>query len=139
MKFVNTQEYLVRRKSKDWKFSYIIDRDSFQNVNKIHPLKQKIVKSIVDVAKKDINVKRLIIFGSSIRYDCDIFSDLDICIDWLKPCYDEDGVLHSFTCNMRKNISAITCGQADVVNYNYLDGTEIKKAVNEGVIVYDNQ
>ena len=40
---------------------------------------------------------------------------------------------------MRKNISAITCGQADVVNYNYLDGTEIKKAVNEGVIVYDNQ
>ena len=26
-----------------------------------------------------INVKRLIIFGSSIRYDCDIFSDLDIC------------------------------------------------------------
>lgn len=134
---MDVQEYLTKRKSKDWKFSYIIDKDSFQHVNKIHPLKQKIVKGIVDVAKKDNNVKRLIIFGSSIRYDCDIFSDLDICIDWLKPCYDEEGVLKPFTRNMRKTISSITCGKSDVVNYDYLDGTDVKNAVNNGVIVYE--
>lgn len=134
---MNTQEYLRLRKLPDWKFSFIVDRDSFKNVNRIHPLKQKLVKEIVSEAKDDAEVKRIIVFGSSTRYDCDINSDLDICIDWKSPCYDEDGVLKPFTRNMRKVISKITKGFADVVNYDYLDGTDIADAVNKGVVVYE--
>ena len=90
---MTTQEYLVARKSKNWKFNRVVNENAFKNVNRIHPLKQKMVEQIVDRAKKDISVRRIIIFGSSTRYDCDVTSDLDICIDWNQDCYDEEGVI----------------------------------------------
>ncbi len=135
---MTTEEYLVARKSKDWRFNQVVDSDSFLNVNRIHPIKQRVVKSIVDAAKSDDKVKRIIVFGSSTRYDCDITSDLDICLDWFIPCYDDDGVLLPFTGNMRSAISSATRGMADVVNYDYLDGTDIKQSVEEGVVVYEH-
>lgn len=135
---MTTAEYLVARKSKDWKFNRVVENSAFANVNKIHPIKQKIVKDIVEAAYKDKEVKRIIIFGSSIRYDCDITSDLDICIDWAQDCYDSDGVLKPFTNNMRKTISLVSKGKADVVNYDYITGTDIADAVKEGVVVYEH-
>ena len=83
---MTTEEYLVARKSKNWKFNRVVDNASFDHVNKIHPIKQRAVKDIVDVARKDASVRKIIIFGSSTRYDCDITSDLDICIDWVDDC-----------------------------------------------------
>ena len=134
---MTTEEYLSARKSEDWKFNKVVKDDAFLSVNRIHPIKQRIVGDIVSAARDDKNVKRIIIFGSSTRYDCDITSDLDICIDWFNNCYDEDGVLRPFTGNMRKVISKTTKGRADVVNYDYLDGTDVKDAVNRGVVVYE--
>ena len=101
---MTTEEYLEARKSKEWKFNKIVSEDSFLNVNRVHPIKQKQVKQIVEAARNDEYVKKIIIFGSSIRYDCDITSDLDICIDWKEDCYDKNGVLKAFTRNMRKII-----------------------------------
>lgn len=135
---MTTEEYLVARKSKNWRFNSIVDAASFDNVNRIHPIKQRAVKEIVASAQKDQHVKRVIVFGSSTRYDCDINSDLDICIDWNEDCYDVDGILKPFTQNMRKTISFVTQGNADVVNYDYLDGTVVKEAVKEGVVVYEH-
>ncbi len=134
---MTTQEYLQARKRKDWKFNRVVKENAFLSVNRIHPIKQKTVAQIVEQAKKDNTVKRIIIFGSSTRYDCDYTSDLDICIDWKENCYDGDGVLKPFTRNMRKQISTITKGCADVVNYDYLDGTVVEDAVKDGVVVYE--
>ena len=134
---MTTEEYLEARKSKDWKFNRIVSDDSFLNVNRVHPIKQRQVKKIVEAAKNDEYVNKIIIFGSSIRYDCDITSDLDICIDWKEDCYDKDGVLKPFTRNMRKVIADVTEGNSDLVNYEYLEGTLIKEAVMEGVVVYE--
>ena len=134
---MTTEEYLEARKSKDWKFNKVVSDDSFLNVNRVHPIKQKQVKKIVEAARTDENVKKIIIFGSSIRYDCDMTSDLDICIDWKEECYDKNGVLMPFTRNMRKVISEATNGNSDVVNYVYLEGTLVKDAVMEGVVVYE--
>ena len=135
---MTTSEYLIRRKEKGWKFCTVVPAGSFSNVNRIHPLKQREVKEIVDSARTDEAVRRIVIFGSSIRYDCNETSDLDICIDWNRDCYDADGVLLPFTRKMRKAISAATKGKADVVNYAYLDGTNIKEAVLGGVMVYEH-
>ena len=135
---MTTNEYLIRRKKKDWKFSTVVPSDSFSGVNRIHPLKQREVKEIVDTARTDEAVRRIVIFGSSIRYDCNETSDLDICIDRDRDCYDADGVLLPFTRKMRKAISTATKGKADVVNYAYLDGTNVKEAVQEGVLVYEH-
>ncbi|MBR1622850.1 MAG: nucleotidyltransferase domain-containing protein [Pseudobutyrivibrio sp.] len=135
---MTTEEYLIARKSKDWKFNRVVKDDAFLSVNKIHPIKQKIVEKIVEAAKTDSSVKRIIIFGSSIRYDCDLTSDLDICIDWNEDCYDDEGVLKPFTKNMRKVISRETKGHADVVNYDYLSGTLIEDAAKGGIVVYEH-
>lgn len=111
----------------------------FYECSKIHPLKQKIVKSIVDNAKADSHVKSIIVFGSSVRYDCHPFSDLDLCIDWTEDCYTEDGILKPFTCKLRSLISSITEGNADVINYQDLDDTVVKDDVlNSGIIVYEH-
>jgi predicted nucleotidyltransferase len=134
---MTTEEYLIARKSKNWKFNRVVADTSFRNVNRIHPIKQKIVKEIVAEAKNDQEVRKIIIFGSSTRYDCDITSDLDVCIDWKNDCYDENGILLPFTRHMRKVISSVTKGQADVVNYDYLEGTVVEDAVKEGVVVYE--
>lgn len=39
--------------------------------------------------------------------------------------------------DMRKVIADVTEGNSDVVNYEYLEGTLIKEAVMEGVVVYE--
>ena len=135
---MTTEQYLQARKSKDWKFNTTIPADSFLHVNRIHPLKQRAVKEIVDAARTDSAVKRIIVYGSSIRYDCDISSDLDICIDWAQPCYDMEGVLLPFTANMRRAISRSTKGMADVMNYSEVPGSLVESAIREGVTVYEH-
>ncbi len=85
-----------------------------------------------------MHVKRLIVFGSSIRYDCDITSDLDLCIEWTDSCRDQDGISYPFTLPFRRAISRITEGNADVVNYELLDETYLRNAVMEGAVVYGN-
>ena len=135
---MTTQEYLNARKSATWKFNKVVGEDSFSNVNRIHPIKQRIVKDIVDAACSDDAVRKIIIFGSSTRYDCDVTSDLDICIDWYSNCYDSEGVLMPFTGNMRKVISHASKGRADVVNYGYLNDTMLEDAVKKGVVVYEH-
>lgn len=133
---MTTEEFLERRKSPDWKFNTVVPPSSFLHVNKIHPLKQRNVRDIVQAAKDDGNVRRIIIFGSATRYDCDVTSDLDVCIDWNYDCYDEDGVLQPFTKPLRRVIDQATKGHADVVDFAYLDGTLLEDAVERGVVVY---
>ncbi|MDY3796556.1 MAG: hypothetical protein SOZ81_07655 [Agathobacter sp.] len=56
---MTTEEYLVARKSKNWKFNRVVDNASFAHVNKIHPIKQRAVRDIVDAARKDATDRRL--------------------------------------------------------------------------------
>lgn len=63
-----------------WDFDIVIE-DTFENVNCIHPLKQRDVLEIVRAAEKDNHVKEVIVFGSSVRFDCNSYSDIDIFVD----------------------------------------------------------
>lgn len=134
---MTAQEYILKRKLKNWNFNLTVNPDDFQNVSKIHPLKQKQVRDIVAAAKEDSAVKSITIFGSVTRYDCDIDSDLDICIDWRYGCYDDEGVLQPFTRNMYKCITDITKGNVDIINREDLPDTYLTEAVEQGVIVYE--
>ena len=42
---MTTEEYLIARKSKNWRFKKIVNEDAFLNVNRVHPLKQKLVRN----------------------------------------------------------------------------------------------
>jgi len=135
---LTTAQYLSARKAKDWKFNTVVPKNAFAQVNRIHPIKQRMVMEIVRAAREDEAVRKIIVYGSATRYDCDVTSDLDICIDWTRPCYDGEGVLLPFTANMRRVISQSTKGMADVVNYSELSDTVVEAAVQEGVTVYEH-
>ena len=107
------------------------------NSHSINLLKREVINDIVAAAQTEPMVRKIIIFGSSTRDDCNEDSDIDICIDWNQDCYDQEGVLKPFTIGMRRKISFLTKGRADVVNYDYLHGTYIEDAVKNGVVVYE--
>lgn len=62
-----------------WDFEVISDMQ-YENVNHIHPLKQKDVFSFIQDAKKDSHIIGIIVFGSAVRFDCHSMSDLDILV-----------------------------------------------------------
>lgn len=55
----------------------VIDRP-FMNVSAVDPLQQRDVRKLVDACEASPNVKRLILFGSSVSDRCTIASDLDL-------------------------------------------------------------
>ena len=55
--------------------------DPFQNCNKIYPIQQRKVSSLLSDITKDENVKKVIIFGSSVTDSCHSGSDVDIFVD----------------------------------------------------------
>lgn len=50
----------------------------FMNIEKINPQQQPAVAKMVELCKKDPNIKKAVIFGSSVREDCRPDSDIDI-------------------------------------------------------------
>ena len=54
---------------------------SFVNANRIHPLMQKRVEILIQKLHKDQNIKRLVLYGSSLDFRCDSNSDIDIYIE----------------------------------------------------------
>lgn len=51
------------------------------NLAKVHVSKRNQVLSVIDIVKKHPSVKRIILFGSSVRDDCNDPDDIDICLD----------------------------------------------------------
>ena len=54
---------------------------TFQNANRIHPLMQTRVEKLIQSIRKDDNVRRLIIYGSSLQFRCSSNSDIDLYIE----------------------------------------------------------
>ena len=52
------EEYLIKWKSPDWKFRNLVVNPIFLNINKIHPIKQKIVNEIVNEAADERDISR---------------------------------------------------------------------------------
>ena len=60
---------------------YIFDNYStynYANIDRVHPLKQQEVGEIIDCLKMDDNVCYIVIFGSSVDFSCNSFSDIDV-------------------------------------------------------------
>ena len=128
-------EYKVRSEERTWRFNRVV-ADNIQNIEYIHPLKQKIIVDIVKEAKKDKSVRSIRVFGSSITNRCDLNSDLDLCIEWNLDCYDSEGVLVPETVSFMRAVAIITKGNYDMVHLQYLTGTVVENDAKQGVIVY---
>lgn len=59
-------------------------KEPFQNCECIYPIQQSRVKELIRILSSDENVKRILIFGSSITDHCHIDSDVDVYIELMK-------------------------------------------------------
>lgn len=67
-----------------WDFP-VLEGVSFENANRVHPLMQERVERLIRELKKDKNIRRLVLFGSSLEFRCSSFSDIDIYIEKYDP------------------------------------------------------
>ena len=67
-----------------WDFP-VMDGVTFPNANRIHPLMQHRVEKILLEIRRDQNVHRLILYGSSLEFHCNSASDIDLYIEKYDP------------------------------------------------------
>lgn len=105
-----------------------------KNLEKINILKkEKINKGLEFLEKNDNNksIKKVIIFGSSVRNDCTENSDIDICFVTDSNCSDTNFF------NIYGRLPLIMDNLCDIVIWNKID-TKLKKEIkNKGVVVYE--
>ena len=67
-----------------WDFP-VMEGVSFPNANRVHPLMQRRVEKLIHELGKDQNIRRLILFGSSLEFRCSNTSDIDLYIEKREP------------------------------------------------------
>lgn len=70
-----------RVNSLGWKFPVRCAGVTFQNCERIHPLKQVDVQLVVNMLKKYNYVRKVIVFGSAVSMRCHSGSDLDLYVE----------------------------------------------------------
>lgn len=80
MKDFTIWENLVNRNYDNfWDFDIVI-KQSYLNVNRIHPVKQACVYRFIECAKQDPCIHYIVVFGSSVKFECTSRSDIDFLI-----------------------------------------------------------
>ena len=73
------EQYISHNGENLWDFEVVACPD-VENINHIHPLKQKDVGYFVESVKKEPHILGVIVFGSAVRFDCHSGSDLDLLV-----------------------------------------------------------
>lgn len=71
---------------------------TFLNCNRVHPLKQLEIQKLCDSCITDSQIQELIVFGSSVNFNCNSRSDIDIVVirqDGLAKVPDEFFAINS--------------------------------------------
>ncbi|WP_244324689.1 nucleotidyltransferase domain-containing protein [Sporofaciens musculi] len=69
------------KQTKDmWDFP-VMEGIAFPDANRVHPLMQGRVEKLIYELAKDQNIRRVVLFGSSLEFRCNSASDMDIYIE----------------------------------------------------------
>lgn len=98
----------------------------FKNINRIFPTQQEDIRQMIEACKKDENIQRIIIFGSSVTSSCNPWSDIDIYFECQTPPKRYPGI---------KSSTAVF-DKWD--NFN-ADATLKQEIKEKGVVVYERQ
>ncbi len=102
-----------------------------KNIDKINDLKQRQVLSCVDIIQAYPNVRRMIIFGSSVSDRCTEQSDVDI-------CFDIEGTTKGVNMyTMARDIRRACDHKCDILTYGKLKGRVKDEIDQKGVVVYE--
>lgn len=67
-----------------WDFP-VMEGVSFRDANRVHPLMQGRVEKLLHALAKDSNIRRVVLFGSSLEFRCSSSSDIDLYIEKYDP------------------------------------------------------
>lgn len=67
-----------------WNFEVLIPTD-VENINRVHPLKQRDIVCIVQKLRREQEILRIVVFGSSVEFRCSSRSDIDLYIETSDP------------------------------------------------------
>lgn len=139
--FTTSEEYVAYMRGPNRTFLQIVTDARCPLIKKIHPLKQRSVEAIYRLAvdKYSDVIKRIIIFGSAITWDCWQGSDIDICIDWNPEMYNpEDGKYHGRALEAMMELGDVIEGERDILNYRENDNSRVFRDIREkGLVIYE--
>lgn len=116
--YINIEKYVYKSTNK---FERVI-RDNYQNIERIHPIQQQRVSLLIQTLKQYREVKKIIVFGSSVTYKCNYESDLDIYVELSK--------------NINVKKYNLDCPVDFWTNFS-VEPVILKEIKKKGVIVYD--
>lgn len=109
----------------EFRLAYNIDENSmFPAIRQIHPLMQKPVSELIDYCRELRTVDKIIVFGSSIRRDCNSYSDLDIYVEG-------SDIRKVYNFESSENIDIDVLCPAIVSK-----GSSLERDILEGIVVY---
>lgn len=73
------EDYITKDNENLWSFENVTEIQ-YDNICRIHPLKQLDIYYLIEAAKCDAEIQGLVVFGSATRFDCNSYSDLDILV-----------------------------------------------------------
>ena len=105
-----------------------------ENIETINEIKRGMVLKCIEIAKQHPNkVQKLIIFGSSVRDDCTVESDVDICLH----------VIGTTRCMEMYELCRDLCyacdHNCDILKYDRLNDRFRKEVDTKGVVVYEKE
>lgn len=104
---------------------------SVNNLDRIHRLKRDSVRRCVEIARKNSDVRKLIVFGSSITDNCTYDSDIDLCLDVV------GGTRNLSLFNTVSDMSIACNGECDILIYDKLADRLRNTIDRKGVTVYE--
>lgn len=108
-----------------------------KNIDKINKIKREKVKNILNNVEKNNSekmIKKIIIFGSSTRFDCREDSDIDICIVTNENM--PESLVIKFVL-LEGSFSEISKNKCDIINYKFTDDYMKNMIKETGVCVYE--
>ena len=101
-------------------FPKVVEGDNI--LKYVFPTKQKDVQKAIALAKEDLRIRRLIVFGSAITIKCGMISDIDFAID-------ADITEDEFFEIARKFYSTIT-SEIHLIHYNQIKSNLLKHEID---------
>lgn len=115
--YIKVEQFFLKNSKKDFK----VVSKKFKNANKIHPVQQNNVFKLIEELKKYDEVKKVVVFGSSVTTKCNYESDLDVYVELSK----------------NRNVKSYSLDVAVDFWTNFSIEPEMTKEINaKGVVVY---
>lgn len=119
-------------KDKIYYFPIVFNNEHYE-CDRIHPLMQEDINNIYKAIEKFNNIKKIILFGSSINIRCNNKSDIDLAIELKEEAFSLENKN-----KISETIQETINYNGDIVWLNNMDqSSRLYKNISKGVVIYE--